>query len=57
MQTKTPPAQLGLRLLALSWLASVASANNKLTSTPANFRGFMLYSNGAGMFIDRGLLI
>jgi len=34
-------------LLALSWLATLVSAQ-KLTSTPANFRGFQLYPNGAG---------
>ncbi|KAK4448978.1 hypothetical protein QBC34DRAFT_464237, partial [Podospora aff. communis PSN243] len=47
MKSLSTSAQLGLRLLALSSLASVVSANNKLTSTPANFRGFRLHTNGA----------
>ncbi|KAK0623742.1 hypothetical protein B0T14DRAFT_565067 [Immersiella caudata] len=47
MKTRSAPARCGLRLLALSWLASAVSANNKLTSTPANFRGFRLHTNGA----------
>ncbi|KAK1751449.1 hypothetical protein QBC47DRAFT_391839 [Echria macrotheca] len=39
-------SRLGRDLWSLSWLASLALAQ-KLTSTPANFRGFQLYANGA----------
>jgi len=43
-------AQPGLGLVVLSWLAGVVSANEQFTSTPANFRGFQLYANGASKF-------
>lgn len=41
----SPLARMGLAMLAL---AGSVTANNKLTSTPASFRGFFLLDNGAG---------